>query len=284
VSYDTITFELFRNLQDAGIWFKGLHREWLKENLEFVQKTSSSVMYRVLVFPYPYAISPYHRKALREFIVLNLHVHLWHGVVCGIKFLDPQKYAPDFIAQELSFSLFPRARSLLDFPGYYLSESVPVNTVEGSDFDRRIRRIQDLMLGDGSHLLWLFYDQEHYAPERLEGWHWKQLRRLFLELTRNDTCPECRERPATALDHIGPVASAKFPQILPNFQLLCKPCNSSKGSYVLPRPLERRYYRLPDHLDTYEMKTILESVPPWLGKVRRPERNRLELFRAIGFT
>jgi 5-methylcytosine-specific restriction endonuclease McrA len=288
VTFDSLLFERFRHLSEARLWYEGLHHHWITANLKFALATQSSVMFRFIVVPYPYVLkNPYQRHVLRETIVELIHLHLWHGVIGGVIFLDPNIVSRRDAA-EITFLSIPNAKIFFATPGYYEAER------EGDKFigglcDLQMRRVHDWLVQRSLKPIWLFYEDAHYGRKRLTGWHWDQLRRFFVELNRHDFCPDCRaslDNTSVALDHIAPISKSdptnqEFHQTIRNLRLLCRNCNGRKGNLLIIDPSFSRIY-LPDRLNSEAVNRILKDRPPWLGKVRRPPRVGAALFQTAG--
>ncbi len=281
VGFDSIIFENYRNLENALMWFEGAHPQWLRNNMEYAEKTGHSVMVRLIILPYPTALkTSFLRRRLREFIVLNLHLHLWHGVLCCVKFFDPLRVSASQMAQALGFFTFPKMRRFYDLPDFNKSEHARKSIVQGSGYEESYRRVRDWVARERDWI-WLFYDEQHFERSRMSGWHWHQLRSFFTELMRGDLlCPECRKRVADQLDHIGPVAEQYLQTVL-NFQLLCGVCNRRKSDTTVTDPFQLRY-PLPNQLNSLTLQRVLREPPPWLGKLPRPTSRPHELFKIAG--
>ena len=284
ITVDSILFERFHDLSSAFLWHQGVHRDWINANLRFALAATTSVVFRFIVVPYPYAIrNSYKRQLLKETIIEHVHFHLWHGVTCGVLFLDPNIVSRETVT-DITFLSIPHARIFFDTPNYHEAD-----TRGGKFSDRRYdlhnQRIHEWLSQRTLKPIWLFYEDAHYSYKRLRGWHWSQLRRFFVELNRNERCPGpgCAtqlDNTSVALDHIGPI-SETFPQTIRNFQLLCRKCNERKGRIVPVDPFVQRVH-FPDLLNSEALKLILRHEPSWLGTIRRPSRITSELYRASG--
>lgn len=278
ISVDTVLYEHYENIGEAEIWLNGLHWEWLGVNQDLCRQSNASVYYRYIVLPYPYAIkNPAKRRRLIDFIVLNLHVHLWHGVICILKFLDPRKHDLRSLTNEMNFFTIPKAKEFLGLPSWYRSKSIEQVLFRGKDYERQRQLVRRWLLINYSKLTWLFYDECHFQCRRLDGWHWKQLRRFFYQLNENyRICPLCNSQEATELDHVGPRVRGHF-QTLPNLQLLCGLCNRSKSTIeLLANPFELRAPISPNS-QSAALTATLNEPPSWLGKISRPARNEATL-------
>ncbi len=183
VMHDSILYECYEDLSKATIWFDGLHYDWLRSNKELITEGKSSRIFRVMMVPYPYIISNnFKRKALMEFIVLNIHMQLWHGIICCVKFFDPRVTPIRNVITKLNIAVFPRIRSLFDFPDYYHAEDFKKNVITKAAFDRRQCCTRSMLLDadNKTALIMLFYDEKNFWPESRESWHWKQMRRFFI--------------------------------------------------------------------------------------------------------
>jgi hypothetical protein len=269
---DTLLFENYRCLSLAAGWFGGLRAAWLESNLELNNAASESVFHRIVLLPYPAVLAnPFDRRALIELILLHLHLQLWHGIVCGVKFLNPRSVR-HWTLDDLHFVSAPHAEKFFDFPGWTRGDTIMKQVLEGGKARASLARIRGSWLHAGqSRVLWLWYDEDHFrSAPRLAGSHWARIRRFFAELHRGcDTCPACHERKATDVDHRAPFAGGFF-QTLPNFQFLCGPCNKAKSKTLVgPDPFKPPLC-LPDEYRSARSQGILDSRPPWLGNVRRP--------------
>lgn len=274
-SADTILFEHYRDLNNALIWLHGVHWEWLQVNMELCQKSSGSVYYRYIVLPYPYVLeNAAKRRALVDLIVLNLHLHLWHGVVCAVKFLDPSQQNLTKLTREMNFFVIPEALEFFGLPAYYRSREIEQVRFTGVEYEHQQKLVQQWASRPDSELVWLFYDEAHFERKRLVGWHWAQLRHFFFQLyTANRTCSLCQQRDATQLDHLGPWSKGHY-QTLPNYQILCGVCNRHKSDLELvDDPFALRVFIDP-RFRSKALERTLREAPPWLGRIRRPRQRK----------
>lgn len=267
---DTIVFEKYRRLSEAAVWLVPPHSDWLDVNVSLVQAARSSAMHRLFLLPQPAALRHPKCHALREFINLHLHLHLWHGVVCGIKFVDPRSN-PGINVDDLHFVHTGTAGVYFDFPGWTGDRETARCRHEGVGVADREARLRSAM--PGNELIWLWYDEENYtATRRLSSTRWAAVRDYFYEL--HDRAPLCRYcgAPASELDHVQSVKSGAA-QTLPNFQWLCLGCNRRKGSATIDAG-----FRVPGIVDERLRSDFLTRVfrepPPWLGTVSRPANVR----------
>jgi len=282
VTVDTIIFENYDNISEAMIWLKGVHKEWLKANAGFSIKVGTSVVYRYMVLPYPRAVDNWvKRQSLIDFIILNLHVHLWHGVVCAVKFYDPRQYCVKQITEEMNFFVIPADSLFYDFPNFNRGDSIKKTVYQGDRYEMQQKLIGKWVSGRGSALIWLFYNEEHFEKTRLAGWHWSQLRQFFFELYRDiNFCQACRRNRASALDHIAPYSKGYNQSIL-NFQILCDECNRRKSDLEVANPFVPKMH-FPESLLTKELDTVLTQPPTWLGNIDRPAKHKNKLAKIIG--
>jgi hypothetical protein len=282
VSADTIIYEHYRNVNNARIWLEGLHWEWLNANMELCSKSSGSVYYRYIVLPYPYVLqNTTQRKRLIDSIILNVHLHLWHGVICAIKFLDPRIHSINQLTREMNFFIIPEAEEFFGLPAYYRSNTIEQVRVVGSEYVRQQQLVKQWASMEDSDLVWLFYDEAHFERKRLSGWHWSQLRRFFFQLNAEILiCPLCRTRQCTELDHIAPCSRGYF-QTLLNFELLCGECNRYKSNIESVDPFAFHTLIEP-RLQSKALEQVLREPPPWLGRIRRPKTATYHFTKKIG--
>lgn len=282
-SADTIIYEHYRNIRNAEIWLEQLHWEWLRVNMDFSQQSAERIYYRYILLPYPFVIeNPAKRHHLIDFIILNIHLHLWHGVVCIVKFLNPKRHDLKEIRREMNFYLIPKAEMFFGLPSYYRSQAIEQVLFTGTKYNDQQHIVSQWVKSGNSSPAWLFYDESYFESSRLPSWHWNQLRRFFLQLHTNIAiCPLCRQREAKVLDHVGPVSKGYY-QTLLNFQLLCEDCNRSKSNIeIVADPFALRPFLSPQ-LQSQALIQTLQRPPPWLGKIGRPATKTRDLAENLG--
>jgi hypothetical protein len=285
---DTALFEHYDEPAKCVAWLTAALRAWLRTNEQFNRDVGASIFYRYIVLACPSALAnPYRRKSLIDFILLNLHLHLWHGVICGIVFLDPRKVDVGKVSLDLNFTAIPVAGTLYDMPTFYESSDIKVAKRTGSAARSRLEQATRWLFPGGRQPIWLYYDEANFSHTRLSGWRWEQLRDFFRSLYGpNPACPGIgigcpRKLASFSLDHIAPISWGHF-QTLINFRPLCKQCNSAKGDYQSEDPFNIRLL-LPPDLRTRELEDLHRIAPPWLGKVDRPVSPRELLGRHMSF-
>jgi hypothetical protein len=177
--------------------------------------------------------------------------------------------SPEQLVTLANFASLPHADILYDAPGFHSDGGLDLRTIRGSESHRRITGVVRELAGK-ARPLWLFYDEQNFSTQRLTGWRWNVLRRFFEFLCSPMRCIGCGTSIRRfALDHIAPIAKRHF-QTLPNFQPLCKMCNSAKGDREGDDPFGVRLL-IPQHLRTNRLDQIMRQRPEWLGFINRPQ-------------
>lgn len=269
---DTAIAENYRNPAKCLSWLTASHRAWLIANAEFNAMASRPVFYRYILLPYPSLISsPPRRAALRDTILLHLHLHLWHGVITGIVFFDPRQKEIASVLADLNFIALPSQRTILDTPAFYSGENLNTAVYTGAAADRRYNEVRRLLFPSGRHRpIWLHYDEWHFSTTRLTGWRWEALRLFFGRLYGNDLfCFFCHQPLAKFdLDHIAPVSKGYY-QTLINLRPLCASCNKKKADLIVENPFQLKLL-LAEDLLTQELQDLHRLPPPWIGRLPSP--------------
>lgn len=266
---DTAIAEAFSDPSRCLSWLTASHRAWLRSNAMFNQMAQRPVFYRFILLPYPSLLRNLpKRRLLIDTILLHLHLQLWHGVVCGVTFLDPKRSAIADVLADLNFIAIPSQRTLLDTPAFYKGENLNTSILSGNVAERRMKELRRLLFpSDRNRPIWLHYDEANFQGERLRGWRWEALRAFFLRLHGRDLrCAVCSERLSHFdLDHLAPVCRGFF-QTLINLRPTCTKCNREKGAMLAEDPFQLRIM-LPEDLRTRELDDIQRMPPPWLGRL-----------------
>jgi hypothetical protein len=271
---DTAIVENFSNPRECLAWLTASHRSWLRTNEAFNEQIGRLAFYRYVLLPNPGLIRNLpRRQALIDIILLHLHLQLWHGIICGVVFIDPRRNELASVLRDLNFVSIPSQRFFIDTPQFYRGSKIRSSTVEKSAADFRLAQVRRALFTDGRHApIWLHYDEANYGQKRLGGWRWEALRQLFRKLygpTLRCSLPLCGKIiGAFELDHIAPVSNG-FPQTLINFRPLCASCNRHKGDMIHQDPYQVSVW-LSEELRTRELEYIQRYPPPWLGKILAP--------------
>jgi hypothetical protein len=283
IAADTVVFENYNNPEPALAWLNQALRAWLRTNAQLNAFAEGSIFYRYLVFPYPFVLENWAARAdLIRTILLNVHLQLWHGIVCGVIFADPRRHDLSELIRVASFAAMPAHNLIFDLPGFYQSKSIRNQLLEGPAAHLRFEEIRKYFQERRMEPIWLFYDDQNFNGPRLTGWRWEANRRFFNNLCQPGAqclgCGVVLEK--FALDHIAPVSKGYFQTIL-NFQLLCGPCNSKKGTLGGPDPYVVPML-LPNAQRSRELDEIFYQRPPWLGSLIRPGSKRELFARNLG--
>lgn len=268
---DTVIAENYKDASKCLAWLTLAHRAWLNENHEFNRMAERLIIYRYILLPYPSLITNWQkRRRLIDIILLHLHLQLWHGVICGVVFLDPRKTNIARVLNDLNFLSIPSHNIFFEAPAFYNGDNLKTIRYSNNQANMRYRAVNQMLSTHGSDPLWLHYDEANFSGERLSGWRWNMLRQFFRRLYGPDVvCTECHAATDTfALDHIAPISQGYYQTII-NFSPLCKRCNSSKSDITREDPFKVKIL-LPTDLQTRELDDIQRQPPQWLGKVRSP--------------
>jgi 5-methylcytosine-specific restriction endonuclease McrA len=273
---DTAIAENYSDPAKCLAWLTASHRSWLRANASFNQMAERQVFYRYVLLPYPSIVRNLaKRQLLADIILLHLHLHLWHGVICGVVFLDPRKTELANILEDLNFVAIPSQRVFLDTPAFYRGESLRTSVLTDARANRRLEDAHRVLFAGGrGRPIWLHYDEANFSRERLQGWRWDVFRAFFRNLYGPSLkCSLCGNLiGAFELDHIAPV-SRGFYQTLINFRPLCAKCNREKSDIVGENPFQLKLL-LSEELGTRELDDIHRLPPPWLGTVDGPSSAR----------
>jgi HNH endonuclease len=285
IAADTLIFENYNHPERNLEWLNRALSEWLRANQSLNLLAKNSIFHRYVVLPYPAVLGNWAARAnLIKTILLNVHLQLWHGIICGIIFADPRRYDVKELVRVMNFAAVPAHRLIFDVPGFYRSISLNDYVLEGQQARRRLEEIKNYIVSMNMNPVWLFYDEQNFGGTRLSGWRWNEHRRFFNHLYQPGArCLGCGVLlDKFALDHIAPFSKGHFQTIL-NFQLLCGPCNSKKraleGSdpYVIPSLIS-------ESLRTRDLEQVFYQKPPWVGLVIRPGSKRELFTRNLGLS
>jgi 5-methylcytosine-specific restriction endonuclease McrA len=264
---DTAVAENYTDPARCLAWLTASHRSWLRSNAEFNRRAERLIFFRHILLPYPSVLRNWQKKQLLiDIILLHVHLHLWHGVICGVVFFDPRSAVLANVIEDLNFIAIPSHHVFLDTPAFYRGESVQTTLLAAQQADQRLASINRLLVGNGRGVpIWLHYDEATFSRKRLEGWRWEALRAFFRQLYGPRlVCIGCRhEIGRYELDHIAPISSG-YPQTIVNFRPLCRACNRKKGALIGEDPFQTRIL-LPPEIRTRELDDIQRLPPPWLG-------------------
>lgn len=272
---DTVIAENYNDPSMCLAWLAAAHREWLRTNDDFNRMAEQLIFYRYILLPYPSLIRNWHlRQLLIDMILLHLHLQLWHGIICGVVFLDPHKSKIKTVLGDLNFLAIPSHHIFFDTPAFYRGEDLKTTILSGDRANITYKRMTSALSSGGRAPLWLHYDESNFSTQRLSGWRWSALRQFFRRLYgRNLICIGCNKHMGSfALDHIAPISQG-YHQTIINFRPLCKRCNSEKGDVIREDPFKVKLL-LPVELQTRELEDIQRLPPPWLGKLRSPQSLR----------
>jgi hypothetical protein len=282
---DTAIAENYSKPRECLAWLAASHRSWLRINAAFNEQVGRLAFYRYVLLPSPGLVRNLaRRQALIDVILLHLHLQLWHGIICGVVFLDPRRAGVAKVLRDLNFVSIPSQHFFIDTPQFYQGSNIESSTVDRSNADRRLAQVwQTLFAGGKGAPIWLHYDEANYSGRRLHGWRWEAFRYFFRRLygpMLRCSLPLCgRLVGPFELDHIAPV-SKRFHQTLINFRPLCVRCNREKGDMVHEDPFQIKLL-LPEELRTRELDDIQRQPPDWLGKVRPPQ-SASEIGKSLG--
>lgn len=275
IFFDTQIYETHNSIDVAGGWLTGALAEWLEINAQILDTIGHDALYRIVLLPYPHTVANLaKRQLLVDYIRLIMHVHLWHGVICPVYFVDPKTMPDISIISKHIFVAMPKNKIFIPMPNFFRADSAYVSTLEGS---QAIKAIRDAFCRIGLHRrkpIWLFYDEDNFQDgEKLSGWRWKSQRQFFHALYGTTIhCLLCHSAISHwCLDHIAPYALG-FSQTLLNFQPLCRECNSAKGTLPVSNPRKIPLF-IPPTVESQHLTSIVENPPPWLGK-RRMKRTK----------
>lgn len=271
---DTVLAENYHNPSECLAWLTASHRAWLKRNLEFNHMAGRMILHRYILLPDPSLFPNRYRNLLTNIILLHLQIQLWHGIVCGIVFLNPRTRNIAKDISDLNFVSIPSHRTFFDTPAFYKGGSPKTTILTDMKADARYRHAVRVISSRRSAPLWLHYDEENFSGVRLNGWRWEVLRKFFSRLYGPELfCTRCHVKlDKFALDHIAPVSKG-YPQTIINFRPLCKKCNSEKGDIIDEDPYAVRLLQLSNSM-TRELEDIHRQPPSWLGKIRSPSSLR----------
>jgi hypothetical protein len=283
VSPETVFIEHFRTPDRWLQWLMPALWSYLQENQRYNLLVGRTLVHRYVFLPFP-SLEPNwsRRRLLINSILINLHVQLWFGVVCGVIFIDPRQISLDEIAELASFFSLPRAGFLYSSPNFHLDGGSDVRKVYGQEALSRMDQVLRSMNVSKVKPIWLYYDGRNYEGPKLSGWRWESLRRFFDILWSPVCCLGCGKRlKSFALDHIAPYAKGHFQTII-NFEPLCVPCNSAKGTIVGDDPFCIRII-LPEELRLRRIDDAMRLPPCWLGRIRRPQ-NVVDVVKSLSLT
>jgi len=269
---DTVIFEDYSQPTKCFAWLTAALKSWLGANEGFNRLVGTGTVFRYVILPFPSALgrSWAKRRLLIEIILLHIHLQLWHGVICGVVFLDPRKVSIDGVRSQLSFLAIPDAGILYNLPGFHDSDNIRASVQTGSSADQLMRGLERWITVGGRRPIWLYYDETNFSKSRLRGWRWESLRDFFGSLYGPlPVCIGCHQQIRSfSLDHIAPVSKGHF-QTLLNFRPLCRRCNSSKRDLNAEDPFAIRML-LPEELRTRDLDDLIRLSPPWLGRTKMP--------------
>jgi len=283
IAADTALFENYSDPEKCYTWLTAALRMWLRTNEGFVREVGEAVFYRYMILPFPSIVrNEEKRQNLIDVILMNVHLQLWHGVICGILFADPRRVNSRTIAHELNFTAIPRAEVFYDAPGIHRAGDLNAQTLRGGQVSQRMRRLHEWLTPRRGEPLWLHYDEANFDGPRLRGWRWDVLRGFFRGLYGPTMyCARCNRRLGTfELDHIAPHKYG-YPQTIINFRPLCKEHNLQKGASRGEDPFHVRLL-LPEDLRTREIDDLHRLPPPWLNRIKSPRDKREITDRDVG--
>ncbi len=269
---DTAIVENYTKPEECLAWLTASHRSWLRANAGFNEKAGRLAFYRYVLLPYPSLIRNLpKRQLLIDVILLHVHLHLWHGIICGVVFLNPKKDKVSGVLADLNFVAIPSQRAFMDTPAFYRGENIATSVIADAKASRRLKEVHRTILGGSrGRPIWLHYDEANFSRQRIRGWRWDALRSFFRILYGKEMrCALCGQPLAAfELDHIAPLAHG-FRQTLINFRPLCRKHNAEKGDMVSENPFQLKLL-LPEALRTHDLDDIHRLSPPWLGKMAPP--------------
>ena len=282
LSSDTTIAEMYDDPWSCLVWFRGAHQYWLKKNFEFIEKAKNQIYYRYIFVPHPcFQKNLQKRRILVELIQLHLHLHLWHGVVTGVVFVDPRRNNIKGLIRDLNFVSVPRHQLFFESRDFFREQDIIFNKLFDNIATKKYTSIISSIAQQKLSPIWLYYNETNFSRDRITGWRWQTLREFFSKLYGPKiSCYYCsRENTETfALDHIAPISHGYY-QTLLNFRPLCKSCNSGKGAIIGDNPYKLRLL-FPQDLDTVELNRILSEPPSWLGNIVSPTSRR-EIERSL---
>ena len=232
LSFDTVFLEPKRK-NPWEHWIVGEQFKWLNRNAAFTTQMEQHHWCRVLALPRLPFISDYEERKRRiRSIMMYVHLHLWHGVIAGVVFVDPLR--PDtgrFDIADLNFVSVPRAQQMFYIPKYYRSVDPVCTLLDANSSTDYLRQVVADFRFTRRSVTWLWYDQWNFSSERLPPYRWNSLRLFFSELYKNNlVCEYCCE-PFTLqnfdLDHIM-ARSLGYPQTIMNLRPIHSGCNRRK--------------------------------------------------------
>src|SRR5918999_1417957 len=143
---DTLFAERYNDLTACLAWLSGAYRLWLRANQRFIGEAGRQIFYRFVLLPIPRVLKSWPiRRLLIDTILLHLHVQLWHGVVCGISFVDPRSSRTKRQLRDLNFVAIPAHRTVFDTPAYYHVEELGTKVLVDSVADIRCAEFREII-------------------------------------------------------------------------------------------------------------------------------------------
>jgi hypothetical protein len=284
IAADTALFENYSTPDKCRTWLTAALRMWLRTNEGFVQEVGEAVFYRYIVLPFPSILQNENkRQNLINLILLNVHLQLWHGVICGIVFADPRRIDVRSVAHLLNFTAIPRSEVFYDAPGIHREGDLNARTLRGALVLGRMKSIHNWLSPKRGEPIWLHYDEANFDGPRLSGWRWEALREFFRGLYGPTMrCETCNCVLGTFdLDHIAPWKYG-YPQTIINFRPLCKKHNLEKAAERGEDPFRIRIL-LPEDFHTRELEELHRLPPRWLNRIRSPHEKKDITGRDVGF-
>jgi hypothetical protein len=272
---DTVLYELHDEPRFHYAWATGALEHWLGRNQNLILELSKSVLHRFIILPtYSSIRDPFLRSNFLNVVIFNLHIHLWHGVVACVIFLDPRKHNPKELSKRLNITSVPLHKTIFGSADFYGSNNLDVFQEQGPVARDHFNQLYSVIKESEYTPIWLWYDESNYSQRRLTGAKWETLRSFFYHFEIYPfVCPICKQKGPFTLDHVLPIADGHY-QTLLNFMGICKKCNSFKRDryprfdpYGFPQFIPEKYR-------SEALRKILTEPPPWLGTVSRPSDKR----------
>jgi len=256
---------------------------WLKRNQQILLDVKRSIIYRCIFVPTFESVDPGKRQLLKDVISFNFHLHMWHGIILCVIFLDPKQFPPSLISKKFDVTSIPNQNVVILAKDFYESDTLNISQMNDKLAHDRLNEMRLLIKQSGTKPILLWYDEDNFSPNRMRGARWEMFRRLYLRMEAGSfVCTRCLKRKVLSefeLDHILPIADG-HKQTIVNLQGICKSCNCSKGAgYEKYNPFCIPAY-VPPYLRNESLLGALTKDPEWLGKISRP-RNMEEAMKVF---
>jgi 5-methylcytosine-specific restriction endonuclease McrA len=273
-SIDTLFIDHQDNRKKWLNWLEREQLDWLIQNERFCREIGQYHWYRILVLPYIPTISDAEKRIeIFMYILIYIHLHLWHGVVVGVLFSDTNKLSDMWSISDLNFVSIPGQQYMFYIPAYYNSEYVHYDKLSGTTAIDRLHFVKNGLKLNRRSIIWLYYDEcNFFGRKRLPPWRWKAFRKFFEILYLNNRfCEYCyQEYKEFDLDHIIPL-NHEVPQTIMNFRPIHAHCNKRKN--INSRPYDP--FCIPSFVPERFQTLILQNIfskhgkPKWINELQK---------------